>query len=70
MQAGDLMQRARILVDSQGNKKGVLLDYDSWIELIEDLMDLEDIDRVRESKEEYVSWEEAKSELRANGVDV
>ena len=68
MQTGELIERARMLVDYQGNKKGVLLDYDSWAELIEDLQDLEEIDRVREANEEYVSWEQAKKELRSNEV--
>ncbi len=66
MQTGDLIERARILVDSQGKKKGVLLDYDSWVELIEDLKGLEEIDRVREAKQEYVSWEQAKAKLCVN----
>ncbi len=66
MQTGDLIERARILVDSSGKKKAVLLDYDSWTELIGDLQDLEEIDRVRESREGYISWDEAKKELRLN----
>ena len=36
----------------------------------EDIEDMEEIDHVRESGEEYVPWESAKTELRANGVDV
>ena len=36
----------------------------------EDLSDLQEIDRVRKDGEEPVPWEQAKAELRAQGVDV
>ena len=36
----------------------------------EDLADLQDIDRIRNSGEETIPWEQAKEELRAQGVEV
>ena len=36
----------------------------------EDLSDLQKIDRVRKDGKEPVPWEQAKAELRAQGVDV
>ena len=36
----------------------------------EDLSDLQEIDRARKDGEEPIPWEQAKAELRAQGVDV
>lgn len=36
----------------------------------QDLSDLQEIDRVRKDGEETIPWEQAKAELRAQGVDV
>ena len=43
---------------------------DTLVNSPEDLEDMAEIDRVRESGEEYVPWERAKIELRADGVGV
>ncbi len=69
----DLLQKAQFVVDVHGNKRAVLLDYASWEELLillEDLEDSEEIRRLHEAGEEAIPWEQAKAELRANGVDV
>jgi hypothetical protein len=69
----ELIDSARFVVDSEGEKKAVLLDYEHWLlllELLEDAADLQEIDRVRNSDEEILPWEQAKEELRAQGVDV
>ncbi len=71
MQANELIQRAQFVVDPTGKKQAVQLDYATWealLGLLEDLGDLQEIDRVRESGEEYVPWEQAKEELRTNGL--
>jgi hypothetical protein len=50
-----------------------LLDLAIWqqiIELLEDMEDAEDCVRLRETGEEAVPWEQAKEELRAQGIDV
>jgi len=73
MSITELIQTAQFLVDVAGNKKAVVLDYDRWEELLDLLVDLEDADeirRLREGKEETLSWEEAKVELRSEGIDV
>jgi len=67
------LQRAQFLVDAKGNKRAVVLEYAIWEELLtllEDLEDAEEIRRLREEGEEAIPWEEAKAELRAEGVDV
>ena len=49
-----------------------MLDYEQWLELLtllEDLADLQEMDRVRNVGEETIPWEQAKVELRAQGVD-
>lgn len=51
----------------------VVLDYTVWEELvalIEELEDAEEIRRLREAEEEAIPWEQAKEELRAEGIDV
>ena len=70
MQVNELIEKAQILVDSTGKKKAILLDYAFWEELLEDLEDMEALDRSRETGGEYVPWEQAKAELRADGIDV
>ena len=69
----ELLRKAQFVVDASGNRKAVLLDYTSWEELLtllEDWEDLDEIHRLREAGEQAIPWEEAKAELRAEGVDV
>jgi len=69
----ELLQTAQFLVDVDGNKKSVVLDYALWEELLtllEDLEDAEEIHRLRETGEEAIPWEQAKAELRSEGIDV
>jgi len=69
----ELLQKAEFLVDAQGQKKAVVFDYDLWEELLVLLEDLEDVDeilRLREEGFETIPWGEAKSQLRAEGLDV
>ena len=73
MSVTKLLERAQFLVDTKGRKKAVVFDYAVWEELLtllEDLEDAEEIRRLREAGEEVVSWEQAKAELRAEGVMV
>ena len=69
----DILRTVEFVVDAQGNKKAVLLDYKIWdklLTLLEDWEDAEEIRRLREAGEETIPWEQAKAELRAEGVDV
>lgn len=70
MEMTELIDAARFVVDSDGRKKAVLLDYDRWLELLKYLSDLQGIDGLRSSGEETIPWEQAKEELRSQGVDV
>ena len=73
MSVTELLQAAQFLVDANGNKKAVMLDFAVWEELLtllEDLEDVEEIRRLREAGEEAVPWEQAKAELRGEGIDV
>jgi len=73
MSIAELVQKAQFVVDANGKKKAVVVDYAVWKELLtllEDLEDAEDIKQIREAKQEYVPWEHAKAELRSTGVDV
>ncbi len=69
----EMLQTAEFVTDAQGNRKAVLLDYQVWerlLVLLEEWEDAEEIRRLREADEEVLSWEEAKAELRAEGIDV
>ena len=73
MDAVEMLQTAEFVVDAYGNKRAVLLDYKVWEELLtllEDWEDAEEIRRLREAREEAIPWEQAKTELRAEGIDV
>ncbi|VAW36121.1 hypothetical protein MNBD_CHLOROFLEXI01-3864 [hydrothermal vent metagenome] len=73
MTVTELLEAAQFLVDTDGKRKAVLFDYPVWEELLtllEDLEDAEEIRRLRESGEETISWEQAKAELRSEGINV
>lgn len=69
----ELLQKAEFLVDARGQRKAVVFEYELWEELLTLLEDLEDADELRQLREESletIPWNEAKSELRAGGLDV
>ena len=71
MSTAELLRSVQFLVDASGNKKAVLLDYSVWEELLtymEDLEDAQEIQRLREANEEIITWDQAKVELRSEGV--
>jgi hypothetical protein len=73
MSVAEILQTAQFIVDVDGTRKAVVLDYASWEELLtllEDQEDAEEISELREAGEEAIPWEQAKAELRAQGVDV
>jgi len=73
MNAIEMLQNVEFVVDDQGNKKAVLLDYEMWAQLLvilEDLEDAAEIGRLREAGEEAIPWEQAKAQLRAEDLDV
>jgi hypothetical protein len=73
MSVTEILQAVQFLVDNDGKKKAAVLDYAVWEELLtllEDREDVEEIERLREAKEETIPWEQAKAELRDEGVDV
>lgn len=73
MSVTELLQTVQFLVDNDGNKKAAVLDYAVWEELLtllEDIEDAEEIQCLREAEEETLLWEQAKAELRDEGVDV
>lgn len=69
----EMLKTAEFVVDAQGNNKAMLVDYKVWEELLtllEDWEDIEELHRLREAGEEAIPWEQAKAELRAEGIDV
>lgn len=64
MSVTELLQTARFVVDADGNKKAVMVDYDIWEELLsilEDWEDSQEIKQLRVLKGEAVPWEAANS---------
>ncbi len=73
MSVAEVLQASQFLVDADGKKQAVVIDYSVWEQLVtilEDLEDAEEIRNLRESQEEGIPWEQAKEELRAEGIDV
>ena len=66
VQASKPISQTHVVIYFQGKRKAVQLDTALWEELIADLKDLEEIDRVREANEEHLTWERAKEELHMN----
>ena len=73
MRVSELIEKAHLVIDPNGNKNAVQIDYETWeelLELLEDLEDLAEIDRIAEEGEDYRPWEQVKADLRAKGIDV
>ena len=73
MSVTELLQSAQFVVDAQGNRKAVMVDYAVWEEfvaMLEDLEDAREIKQLRMLKEESIPWGQAKDELRSTGIDV
>ncbi len=68
-----LSDSAEFVVDAQGGRKALLLDYAVWKKLMDQTEDMEDsaeIEASRTSGEETVPCEQAKAELRSKGINV
>ena len=72
MSVTELLQSARFVVDADGNKQAVMVDYGIWEELLTILEDWEtqEIKQLRMLKEEGMPWGQAKEELKDRGIDV
>ncbi|NUQ36463.1 MAG: hypothetical protein HUU23_01445 [Caldilineales bacterium] len=73
MHVFDVLDKTQFVVDARGARQAVLVDYRLWEELLallEDREDADEIRRLREAGEEAISWDQAKAELRAEGLDV
>lgn len=73
MNATEFLQNVQFVLDTDGNKTAVQIDYAAWEELLtllEDMEDAEEISRSRSSDGEAIPWEDAKAELRAKGIHV
>ena len=73
MKANDLIAKAKLIRDSNCNRKAVQVDWADWedlLEFLEDVEDVEEIERFRASEEKTIPWERVKAELRAEGVNI
>jgi len=73
MSVTELLNSVQIVTDQHGEKKAALLDWAVWEELLtllEALEDAEEIEQLLASDEEVIPWEQAKAELRAEGINV
>ena len=69
----NLLETVEFVVDVEGQKKAVMLDYSVWedlVSLLEDIEDSAEVEASRNSGEELISWDEAKAELRSKGINV
>lgn len=73
MNATELLQNVQFVLDTDGNKTAVQIDYAAWeelLDLLEDMEDAEEISRSRSSDGETIPWEDAKATLRSKGIHV
>ena len=73
MSVTNIVEKVQYVIDSEGRKTAVVLDYALWdklLTLLEDLEDAEELQALHEIEEETIPWEQARAELRAKGVDV
>lgn len=78
MTIADLLDSAQFVVDAEGNKKAVLLDFTVWQEFVawvEELEDLTDTAAAAAAYEEYKQdpttarpWTEVEAEMAAEGL--
>ena len=69
----NIAERTQFVVNAKGQKTAVVLDYTLWEELMTILEDVEDAEELRQLQAadlEMVPWEQAKRELRQEGVHV
>ena len=69
----ELLGNVELVVDKEGRRKAVLIDYSSWEELLDWIEAMEvsaEIEASRTSGEKTVPWEEAKAELHSKGIKV
>jgi hypothetical protein len=72
MTVAEMTQHVQFIVDEQGNRKAAVLDCAVWEQILTILEDLEDAEELRQGHpdDEVIPWEQAKTELRAAGIDV
>ena len=74
MNASELFQKAQFVVDADGKKQSVLIDYAAWETVLTLLTDIQDAEKMirqlRNAGGKVISWEPVKAELRTEGVDV
>lgn len=73
MTTAELLDSAQYLVDDTGQKKAVVIEMSLWekvLEILENIEDEKEMTRLLNSDEEIISWEQAKAELKATGLDV
>ena len=61
-----IVEKVAFVVDAEGRKKAVMLDYPSWqdlLNLLEDIEDSAEIEASRLSGEKPIPWEKARAEL-------
>jgi hypothetical protein len=72
MSVNELLQSARFVVDTQGNRQAVQLDLDTWeavVALLEDLEDAEELRQARQEEDELIPWEQVKADYQASHPD-
>jgi hypothetical protein len=69
----EVLNSIQFVVDSTGKRKAVQVDLATWEKIVTRLEDIEDMEELLGTDlegEEIIPWEQAKSELKAEGVDV
>ena len=73
MTVTELLDAVQFVVDAEGKRQAVQLPLTLWEELVtllEDIEDAEELEKLDTKDGEIIEWEQAKSELRSEGLDV
>lgn len=63
-----ILESAKIVLDRQGNRTAIQLDWKTWEklqELLEDLEDMEQIEAARQEDDDLFDWEDVVADYRA-----
>lgn len=69
MSVNEMIEAARLVKGGQVVEIDIAV-WEQIVTILEDIEDEEEFRRLRDADEEVIPWEQAKAELRADGVDV
>jgi hypothetical protein len=66
MTVAEILEKVKFVVNPAGNKSAVVVDMDTWeqiVTMLEDFEDAEEVKQARTIREDTIPWSEAKKDL-------